>query len=118
MNNVFHDIGSWIADDNGSLFSLRGVSFKNNIVSHARTRRNVEISPHYSLFWETAFDYSRGSKECLFSRPHFTDPDNGDFTLKEGYSPAIDAGDPVSRYDDFDGSRNDMGAYGGPGGDW
>lgn len=28
-------------------------------------------------------------------------------------SPAIDAGDPDSQYNDIDGSRNDMGAYGG-----
>jgi hypothetical protein len=30
----------------------------------------------------------------------------------------IDAGDPDSLYDDLDGSINDMGAYGGPDGDW
>ena len=29
-------------------------------------------------------------------------------------SPAIDAGDPASAYNDTDASRNDMGAYGGP----
>ena len=33
-------------------------------------------------------------------------------------SPCIDAGDPDSQYNDPDGSRNDMGAYGGPNGDW
>jgi hypothetical protein len=33
-------------------------------------------------------------------------------------SPCVDAGDPSSEYFDHDGSRNDMGAYGGPGGDW
>jgi hypothetical protein len=30
----------------------------------------------------------------------------------------VDAGDPLSGYDDPDGSRNDMGAFGGPFGDW
>jgi len=29
-------------------------------------------------------------------------------------SPAVDAGDPDTRYNDTDGSRNDMGAHGGP----
>ena len=29
-------------------------------------------------------------------------------------SPAINAGNPASTYNDRDGSRNDMGAYGGP----
>jgi azurin len=33
-------------------------------------------------------------------------------------SPCINAGDPDFQYNDTDGSRNDMGAYGGPGGDW
>ena len=33
-------------------------------------------------------------------------------------SPAIDAGNPSPEYNDFDGSRNDMGAYGGSKGNW
>jgi parallel beta-helix repeat protein len=35
------------------------------------------------------------------------------FSLKER-SPCINAGDPDPLYNDYDGSRNDMGAYGGP----
>ncbi len=31
------------------------------------------------------------------------------------YSPCIDAGKPKNKYDDFNGSQNDIGAYGGPG---
>lgn len=34
------------------------------------------------------------------------------------FSPCIDAGNPDSIYYDVDGTRNDQGAYGGPGGDW
>lgn len=45
--------------------------------------------------------------------PLFTDLEGGDFTLSSG-SPARDAGDPSSLYTDVDGSRNDMGMYGGP----
>ena len=33
-------------------------------------------------------------------------------------SPCIDAGDPDAAYNDYDGSQNDIGCYGGPGGDW
>ena len=33
-------------------------------------------------------------------------------------SPCIDAGNPDTQYNDPDGSRNDMGAYGGPNGEW
>jgi hypothetical protein len=33
-------------------------------------------------------------------------------------SPSVNAGDPAAAYNDTDGTRNDQGAYGGPGGDW
>ncbi len=43
--------------------------------------------------------------------PQFVNPDDGDFRLKSN-SPAIDTGDPAIK--DQDGSRSDMGAWGGP----
>jgi len=42
---------------------------------------------------------------------------NDDYTLGSS-SPAIDAGDPSSAYNDTDGTTNDQGAYGGPNGEW
>ena len=36
-----------------------------------------------------------------------------DFRLSP-VSPCIDAGDPAAGYNDRDGTRNDIGAYGGP----
>ena len=53
----------------------------------------------------------------LTADPQFIDPNLGDFTIRDS-SPMIDAGNPDSAHNDVDGSRNDMGAYGGPNGSW
>ncbi len=45
------------------------------------------------------------------------DLDN-DLLLLRPSSPCVDQGDPSSSFNDADGSRNDMGAWGGPGSDW
>jgi len=45
--------------------------------------------------------------------PLFVDAQGGDYHLWAS-SPCVDAGDPDPQYNDPDGSRNDMGAYGGP----
>ena len=63
--------------------------------------------PVYSSSWRVG---SNISLDPLFNNL-------GNYRFQIG-SPSIDAGDPDSQYNDADGSRNDMGAYGGPGGDW
>jgi len=42
---------------------------------------------------------------------------SGSYHLQNG-SPCINTGNPGVQYNDADGSRNDMGAYGGPNGNW
>lgn len=54
----------------------------------------------------------RGLNGNISSDPLFIDWEQGDFRLRSD-SPCIDAGDPSPSYYDPDGSRNDMGAYGG-----
>jgi hypothetical protein len=49
----------------------------------------------------------------VYADPMFVDPDNGDLRLQKG-SPCIDAGAPWIL--DVDGTRSDIGAFGGPGG--
>ena len=50
--------------------------------------------------------------ENLDADPKFTDLANGDFTLASD-SPCIDKGPPDPQYHDRDGSRNDIGMFGG-----
>jgi hypothetical protein len=54
---------------------------------------------------------------CIRTQPIFVDALNGNFRLHP-ISHCIDAGHPASHFNDGDGSRNDIGAYGGPDGDW
>jgi len=51
---------------------------------------------------------------CISANPLYVNPGE-DFHLSAG-SPCINTGDPSIQ--DYDGSQSDMGAYGGPGGNW
>ena len=62
--------------------------------------------------WQTASgqdSHSFGAAPSQVFVNHFL----GDFHLRPG-SPCIHAGDPAPVYNNRDGSRNDLGAYGGP----
>lgn len=54
-----------------------------------------------------------GTDGNIDADPQFTDPANGDYSTAAG-SPLQDAGLEDELYDDPDGSRNDIGLYGGP----
>lgn len=57
--------------------------------------------------------YAEPGPNDIFVNPLFVDSNNAEFSLIPG-SPCIDAGNPDPVYDDPDGTRNDMGVYGGP----
>ncbi|MCK6503108.1 right-handed parallel beta-helix repeat-containing protein [Myxococcota bacterium] len=58
------------------------------------------------------------SEDPLFTSVSDNDDWSDDDWSLQATSPAVDAGDPGAAYRDPDGSVNDMGAYGGPDGDW
>lgn len=78
-----------------------------------------------SNFWQNDVDTCGmespvGSDGSFSADPRFLDLEARDFRLAAG-SPCIDAGPTGFGYDDPDGTRNDVGAYGGPlslGGGW
>ena len=102
------------------------------IYSAAGTGIQVEsgssFSGKYNDVYGNTTNYSgitdpTGSNGNISSNPKFTDVTNDgnaandDWTLTSS-SPAVNAGNPTSTYNDADGTANDMGAYGGPDGVW
>ena len=78
-------------------------------------QREVEPVLSYNLVWGNNKDYinvSPGDGD-ISEDPMFPNLGKLDARLKES-SPAIDKGDEDQNYSDPDGSRGDMGAYGGP----
>ena len=76
------------------------------------------VSTGVNLFFENGanacgFDDPVGSNGNITGDPLFVDVAARDFHLTAG-SPAVDAGSSAATFFDLDGSRNDMGAYGGP----
>lgn len=53
----------------------------------------------------------------LDADPLFVDPSNHDYHLRDS-SPCRQAGHPDADFNNVDGTRNDLGAYGGPLGEW
>ena len=71
---------------------------------------NANVTMQYNLLWEG--DQTRGgviNRDGIYAAPDFL---NDNWHLKAS-SPAIDKGPPDARYNDHDGSRNDIGMYGG-----
>jgi len=121
-NNLFYDnLASGILGGAGGLYADSLTTVKNCIFIG-----NKWILPDIGEFDEQISDHAN----ITFSNiqggypgegntdvdPMFFDAAQGDFHLSSG-SPCVDAGDPDPRFNDVDGSRNDMGLYGGPGGE-
>ncbi|MEO0078691.1 MAG: right-handed parallel beta-helix repeat-containing protein, partial [candidate division WOR-3 bacterium] len=70
----------------------------------------------YNDVWGNATNYQQATPGVgsISRDPMYRDTASGDYHLQPG-SPCIDSGNPAAQYNDPDGSRNDMGAYGGPG---
>ena len=114
-NNTFYDNNPGSTGETYLLTMIHS-DFQNNIVSESDHSYVVYYeldSAGYNLFWHTGTNRGAGSG-AISGDPSFTDAAAGDLSLRAGYSPAIDAGNPDARFEDVDGSRCDLGAYGGP----
>ena len=91
--------------------SSNTTSGSHNILWNKVDQRPVKLSNNV---WNIN-NLIRGSaslSNSIFSDPKFVDWENGDYQL-QNTSPAIDAGPPDPQYNDRDGSRNDIGMFGG-----
>jgi hypothetical protein len=94
---------------------------KNNIIYTLKSYNTLGVyckeeylENTYNNVWnfELAFNCVVGEGNITVN-PDFINEAVQNFKLKE-YSPCINSGDPDPQYNDLDGSRNNMGAFGGP----
>jgi len=88
------------------------VVLMNNIFANGGSIYELSTDETYNLFHASGY-FSGGGEGDVAGDPLFAEPGLGDYHLLEG-SPAIDAGNPDGSHNDADGTRNDMGAFGGP----
>ncbi len=94
----------------GGAVSISNIILWNNKDDLYSVRISPYSRPDHSDIGDGDF---RGVNGNISADPLFADPENGDFRLMPG-SPCIDTGNLNQVYDDTDGSRSDMGAFGGP----
>jgi len=120
-NCVFFDNGSVYYSDEFNTFWVEGnISIMNSIIDYTIdiiTNNNRFYGRHAS-YCDITDSYIAPGEGNIPDDPKFVDSRNGDFHLR-AQSPCRNSGNPGNEYKDSNGSRNDMGAYGGPyGDDW
>ena len=96
------------------------ISIKNNIIAF-NGGRGIDLgSGNEQIAYNDVYGNTKGSYYGCSSgmgdislNPKFIDPNAGNYALRSD-SPCKDSGSPGTMYNDPDGTRNDMGAYGGP----
>ena len=106
----------------------------NNIFSHSPGAYgftswggNTPVDVGYNLWYslngstDNATDFLESATDVNNQEPSYwqfwNEQDCGTWPLLNVGSPAIDAGDPAAIYNDIDGTRSDIGAFGGPEGE-
>jgi hypothetical protein len=101
--------GGGIFFEGGSVRIINNILWENRDDLFAATFTSSS-RPDHSNMGDADFQGVNGN---ISVDPMFADPVGGDFRLKAN-SPCLDTGNPDPIFNDPDGSRNDMGAYGGP----
>ncbi len=121
-NNVFYSVPGVLLKRGITIFNNNQYVYNNIIVGtkYGIESRNggVNTNIKYNNFWKTEQDFNNfpltPGNTNMHVNPMFVDIEGMDVHLQR-YSPMIDAGDPEVL--DVDGSRSDLGMYGGPHGE-
>jgi len=112
FNNASPDVRNNIFYRNGSE-RVGGIGVKGERSSVPTIEYNAFWGQFRTPVWISEDTTAYNVPSSVFSDPMFTNADAGDWTLKAG-SLCRDAGDPAGVWNDAGGSRNDIGATGGP----
>ena len=117
INNTGTDGGGIYLSDNANALVYNNI-ITGNSGAYAGGIRYWSSSPTlaYNDVWNNspANYFNATIWESISSNPQFVDGPGGNYRLSPSSSPCINTGNPDAQYNDKDGSRNDMGAYGGP----
>ena len=116
-NVIYNNSGDGVSLATGVHY-LYGNIVLNNHAAGFHESGETAVTNEYNCLYGNAPNYLGseftvpGTGEII-QDPQFVDPIGGDFHLGTG-SPCINTGPPGMSYFDCDGTRNDMGVYGGP----
>ena len=119
--NLINNVIAGNGQDAIFLHDSTSAVIKNNIIVNnagfgINGMESALASIDYNNVWgnaENSFESFSAAGNNISEDPQFVNADSGEFHLQAG-SPCIDTGDPDPKFNDPDGSRNDMGAFGGP----
>jgi len=110
-NNLFYKLKKGLYEYQSSAEVFNNIFYDNN---SSAFQHSSETTLGYNAFYNNTLDYNNSSQgiDDVFENPLLTNPEKEQFQLQIG-SPCKNAGNPDSRFYDLDGSRNDIGIYGG-----
>lgn len=112
VNNTISTSLNGISEESSSSNVLNNI-IVNNSGFGAKLSNSSQLD--YNDFWNNSVNYQvvNAGSNNIQKTVLFADTLKNNYYLMAG-SPCINAGHPDAKYNDIDGSRNDIGAYGGP----